>query len=540
MANKPLETPLPADLPENWSEGQIVAPAGGSVGLSQQHGYNYLMNQVNAAQRAVNQINQSFENISGKRVCRAVVGAASAGWTAGDCDFLCDGQNDDAQIVKALETLKSHGGKLVFLSGDYKVNQALDLLDLGELGGDIGLEGCPGARLILTKNLSFRADRAPCHCHISGLTFQAEGAAVLYLSELHALVENCVFQNVRVEFSGSRSGLPATDFLFQNNWMETTATMPSEGWGLLRVSTITSAEGSKTAIAHNFIRSAAKLPILEAFPPPGGTSVFLSNNHIQGFGENAQTFNIDRGALVADNIFVDIKQLDIAYSSAVGNYVKNGVLWVNGPNNGAVDIPLASAVCNQVENGSIVASGLTMVTGNSVQAPSDASGIFCVKNANNAAPEASPSVTGNFVAGQTIGIQLNANSYQAPECSCALVSGNKIYGCSTPIQIEANWSDCLIADNLFPAGSIVDKGTGNLIRGNSNDKGSGAGTQGPQGPPGQGLPAGGKRGQILAKASDADYDFVWIDPPSGGGGATPEQIAEAARVLVEQSWEESY
>lgn len=45
---------LPADLPTNWQGGQIVAPDGASVGLPEQYGYNYLMEQVNAVQMAMN------------------------------------------------------------------------------------------------------------------------------------------------------------------------------------------------------------------------------------------------------------------------------------------------------------------------------------------------------------------------------------------------------------------------------------------------------------------------------------------------------
>ncbi len=58
MADRPLLEPLPADLPEDWTSGQIVAPSGADAGLSEQHGYNYLMRQVNAAQRAANAINE--------------------------------------------------------------------------------------------------------------------------------------------------------------------------------------------------------------------------------------------------------------------------------------------------------------------------------------------------------------------------------------------------------------------------------------------------------------------------------------------------
>lgn len=45
--------PLPADLPENWTFGQTIAPTGAEVGMDEQHGYNYLMKQVNNAQKAL-------------------------------------------------------------------------------------------------------------------------------------------------------------------------------------------------------------------------------------------------------------------------------------------------------------------------------------------------------------------------------------------------------------------------------------------------------------------------------------------------------
>lgn len=44
---------LPADLPENWTDTQYVSPEGIEVGLTEKHGYNYLMKQVNNAQTAI-------------------------------------------------------------------------------------------------------------------------------------------------------------------------------------------------------------------------------------------------------------------------------------------------------------------------------------------------------------------------------------------------------------------------------------------------------------------------------------------------------
>lgn len=63
MAEKPIQTPLPADLPTNWVMNQIVSPNGTEVGLSQQHGYNYLSNAVNQAQEGVNTLNEAFEDL---------------------------------------------------------------------------------------------------------------------------------------------------------------------------------------------------------------------------------------------------------------------------------------------------------------------------------------------------------------------------------------------------------------------------------------------------------------------------------------------
>jgi hypothetical protein len=44
-------------------------------------------------------------------------------------------------------------------------------------------------------------------------------------------------------------------------------------------------------------------------------------------------------------------------------------------------------------------------------------------------------------------------------------------------------------------------------------------SEGPRGANGEGVPDGGTTNQILAKASNDDYDTQWVNPPSGGGGS---------------------
>ena len=58
--NNPITVPLPQDLPTNWTYGQTVAPNGAEVGLAQQYGYNYLMAQVNAAQKAAQEVGNAI------------------------------------------------------------------------------------------------------------------------------------------------------------------------------------------------------------------------------------------------------------------------------------------------------------------------------------------------------------------------------------------------------------------------------------------------------------------------------------------------
>lgn len=64
MADNPITVSLPADLPEDWAENDIVAPEGQSVGLSQQHGYNYLMEAVNNAQTAASELGEAFSGLA--------------------------------------------------------------------------------------------------------------------------------------------------------------------------------------------------------------------------------------------------------------------------------------------------------------------------------------------------------------------------------------------------------------------------------------------------------------------------------------------
>lgn len=58
------------------------------------------------------------------------------------------------------------------------------------------------------------------------------------------------------------------------------------------------------------------------------------------------------------------------------------------------------------------------------------------------------------------------------------------------------------------------------------------GGTGPQGDPGIGVPTGGTTGQVLAKATDTDYDTEWVEQTGGSGGGAVDSVNGQAGVVV--------
>ena len=76
----------------------------------------------------------------GRRACRFVIGTAAAGWTAEDCDYLCDGTADDVEINAAIQALPAGGGEILVLDGTYSMDQPV-LLNRAA----VTLRGCGAA-----------------------------------------------------------------------------------------------------------------------------------------------------------------------------------------------------------------------------------------------------------------------------------------------------------------------------------------------------------------------------------------------------------
>lgn len=62
---------------------------------------------------------------SGKRTCRFVIGTSANGWTASDCDYLCDAISDEAEINQAIQALPQGSGEIVILDGTYNIGSPI-------------------------------------------------------------------------------------------------------------------------------------------------------------------------------------------------------------------------------------------------------------------------------------------------------------------------------------------------------------------------------------------------------------------------------
>jgi len=63
----------------------------------------------------------------GKRVARFTIGTTQNGWTAEEVDYLCDGVDDQEEIIQALNDLPETGGEVVILDGTYNITASINI-----------------------------------------------------------------------------------------------------------------------------------------------------------------------------------------------------------------------------------------------------------------------------------------------------------------------------------------------------------------------------------------------------------------------------
>ncbi len=81
--------------------------------------------------------------VSGKKVARFIIGTSTAGWSADDCDYLCDGTDDNVEINAAIAALPNTGGEIIILDGTYNLVAKIDVNK-----NNVSLRGNGGATIL--------------------------------------------------------------------------------------------------------------------------------------------------------------------------------------------------------------------------------------------------------------------------------------------------------------------------------------------------------------------------------------------------------
>ena len=115
----------------------------------------------------------------GKRVARFTIGTTQNGWTAGEVDYLCDGVDDQVEIIQALDALPETGGEVVILDGIYNITASINIPK-----NNVSLRGNGNATILKRGYNSTDTDRGlitlfqKSGCKIQGL--QIDGNKATY------------------------------------------------------------------------------------------------------------------------------------------------------------------------------------------------------------------------------------------------------------------------------------------------------------------------------------------------------------------------
>lgn len=137
---------------------------------------------------------------SGKRYASLVIGTSTNGWTTEDCDYLCDGIDDDVEFNSAISSISSSGGEIVVLSGTYLLSSPLPILTSISLtgSGNVTLKRQTTGGLYEAKYLVGVQNATISGIHFDGNAeiFQG-GLSNVYevASGPSSVIKNCQFSN---------------------------------------------------------------------------------------------------------------------------------------------------------------------------------------------------------------------------------------------------------------------------------------------------------------------------------------------------------
>ena len=389
-----------------------------------------------------------------------VVGTSTAGWTQADCDYLCDGTDDQVEIAEAIKNLPDDGGEIAILDGAYNISSSVSF-DLSADSGakNVVLSGNGSSTVFIGNgNITFSQYKSVGEnlgsVNLQNLSFENVGVATQYIS---SCASGCRFQNSYFRSFTVQSGNTEIcgNYFYNESGPSISVSAIPNGTAFISKNCII----TKDSIAMSVV---------------GGTQI-VSENTITGSGS---VVDVSCNGLVENNQF---NGCGISHTgnecTVLGNCIQNGDISCIQRAGSPTDSPSVIAG-NVIKGGLIHVSDWAIISNNTITPPEGSPCVEAKKQSPSSMEALSPVIIGNFFSGGTFGVHLMLTDY-IPDGyrrkKNALVTGNRFYGQTTAsVQIESTWQDCMITNNVLDA-SVVDNGTNNIVRLNSDDAGGGGG-----------------------------------------------------------------
>ena len=112
--------------------------------------------------------------LTARKTATKVVGTTKSGHTVVDCDYLCDGTADQDEIIKAILSLPTNGGKVILLEGTYNFDNILKINK-----SNVTIEGMGRGNTVIrtTSTATILVQFQQKNCSIKNLSVIAEPAS---------------------------------------------------------------------------------------------------------------------------------------------------------------------------------------------------------------------------------------------------------------------------------------------------------------------------------------------------------------------------
>jgi len=402
------------------------------------------------------------------KTARFVIGTSTSDWTAKQCDYLCDGTDDQEEIIQALNDLPTTGGEIVILDGTYNITASIHIPK-----NNVSLRGNGNATTLKRMYDSTDTDSGPTAkgliilneksgCKIQGLQIDGNKATYtasynsgifLNLSSDNTITDNTCNNNNNSIFLYSSSNNTITGNTCNNN---------NNGIRLYSSSnnTITGNTCNNNNSYGIFLKSSSNNTI---------TGNTCNNNNSYGIYLDSSNSN----NTVTGNTCNNNNNSIFLYSSS------NNTVTDNTCNNNYSSIHLYSSSNNTVTGNTcnnnyygirLNSSSNNTITGNTCN-NNNSYGIFLKSSSNN-------TITGNTCNNNSYGI------YLASSRNNTVTSNTCIRGTGTPEDYTTNQHTILLSgtdndynliflNNCMGKAVVIVGGTGNSVWVNKYDSGDG-------------------------------------------------------------------